>query len=127
MLRVRRACVRPWCHTCQRHAAHEALHPLAIDPVPAAPQIHHHLAAAVEGMARVFLVDQALEQLVGLDKQHGFALDVDRRARNPSEHALALLRDIGMGVDPSMTDHGRLIPDFFLSQSSSIFKRPISP
>ena len=78
-------------------------------------------------MARVFLVDQTLEQLVCLDKQHGFALDVDRRARNASEHALALLRDIGMGAYPSMADHGRLIPDFFLSQSSSIFKRPISP
>ena len=78
-------------------------------------------------MTRVFLINQALEQLVGLDKHYGFALDVDRRARDASEHALALLRDIGMGTDPSMTDHGRLIPDFFLSQSSSIFKRPISP
>jgi hypothetical protein len=62
-----------------------------------------------------------------LDKQHSFALDVDGRARHASEYALALLRDIGMGAYPSMADHGRLIPDFFLSQSSSIFKRPISP
>ena len=27
---------------------------------------------------------------------------------------------IGMGADPAVPDHGRLIPDFFLSQSSSI-------
>ena len=49
MLWVRQACVRPWCHTGQRHAAHEALHSLAVDPVTASLQIHHHLAAEVEG------------------------------------------------------------------------------
>ena len=61
---VRRARLWPWCHPSQRHAAHEALHPLAVDPVSATPQVHHHLAAAVEGVTRVFLVDQALEHLV---------------------------------------------------------------
>jgi hypothetical protein len=40
--------------------------------VSAAPQIHHHLADAVDGIARVFLADQALEQIVCFDKQHGF-------------------------------------------------------
>ena len=79
---IRRAGVWPWCHTGQRHRAHEALHPLAVDPMPAAPQIHHHLATAVEGMTRVLLINQALEHLVCLNKQHGFALDVDRRARH---------------------------------------------
>jgi hypothetical protein len=41
-----------------------------------------------------------------------------RRARirpwcHTSQHALALLRDIGMGADPATANHGRLIPDFF--------------
>ena len=76
-------------------------------------QVHHHLAATVKGVGRVLLINQPLEHLVCLDKKHGFALDVDRRARDASEHALTLLRDIGMGADPSMADHGRLIPDFF--------------
>lgn len=44
---------------------------------------------------------------------HGFALDINRSARNASEHALALLRDIGTGAYPGMADPGGLIPDFF--------------
>jgi hypothetical protein len=64
-------------------------------------------------MARVFLIDQALEQLVCLDKQHGFALGLDRRARHASERALALLRFFGMGAYTSKAVHGWLIPDFF--------------
>jgi hypothetical protein len=78
-------------------------------------------------MAGVFLIYQALEHLVDLNELHRPALGVDRRTRHTSQRALALLRQIGMCVDPAVPDHGRLIPDFFLSQSSSIFNRPISP
>ncbi len=50
------------------------------------------------------------------------ALDADRHARHASEFALALMHYIGMGAYTGKADHG-----LFLSQSSSIFKRPISP
>ena len=124
---TRRARVRSWGHSSQEHGAHEALYPLAVDPVATAKQMHHHLAAAVERMPRVFLIDQALESFVNLDEHHGLALGVDRRARYAGQHALAFLRQFGMNANPAVPDHGRLIPDFFLSQSSSIFNRPISP
>ena len=127
VLWVRRAGVRPWRHPGQEHGAHEALYPLAVDPVATAKQVHHHLAATVERMARVFLIDQALEHFVDLDEHHWLALGVDRRARHAGQHALALLRQVGMNANPAVPDHGRLIPDFFLSQSSSILSRPISP
>jgi hypothetical protein len=78
-------------------------------------------------MQGVFLVDQAFKHFVNLDERLRLALNVDRRARDANQHTLALLRDIGMDADPAMPNHGRLIPDFFLSQSNTIFNRPISP
>ena len=78
-------------------------------------------------MQGVFLIDQALEHFVDLDERQGAALGVNRRTRHTSQHALAPLCQFGVCADPAVSDHGRLIPDFFLSQSSSIFNRPISP
>ena len=77
---VRRARVRPWRHPGHEHAAHEALHPRAVDPVATAKQVHHHLATAIERVARVLLIDQALEHFVDFDEHHRLSSGVHRRA-----------------------------------------------
>jgi len=65
--------------------------------------------------------------VVTLSRHLGLALGVDGGAYNTGKHALALLADLGVNSDSATTRHGRLIPDFFLSQSSSILSRSISP
>jgi len=55
-------------------------------------QVHHHLAASKEWMARVLLINQALEHFINLDDHRRAALGVNGRARYASQHALAFLR-----------------------------------
>ena len=86
---------------------------LAVNPVATMQQVHHHLSAAVERMARVFLIDQALGHFAKLDRHDRSAFGLDRRTRHAGQNALAFLRQIGMNADPTVPDHGRLIPYFF--------------
>ncbi len=64
---------------------------------------------------------------LSLIKQPRFLASVQRGACNASQNALAAYGNIARLVNPVLAHHGRLIPDFFLSQSSSILRRPISP
>ena len=127
MLRVRPTGVGPWRHSGQAQATHQALCAFAVDTMAATLQVHHHLPAAVKRMAGVFLIDQAFEDFVPLSGRLGLALGVDGSAYDTGQRALALLSHSRVNTDPAASGHGRLIPDFFLSQSSSILSRPISP
>src|SRR5574337_780710 len=127
MFRVWLAGRRTRRHPGQRHQAHQALHVLAVDDVPLAPENDHHPAAAVERPARVFLVDQAHQQQVFLRRPVRRVAPVEARPRHLRQLALPRDRELTAGVDPAHSERRTHSPDFFLSQSSSIFKRPISP
>lgn len=86
----------------------------------------HHRAAAIERAPRVFLVDQAPEQQFAVIDRPGLLLRLDRGAGYPGQNALPDHGHILPFVDPRVPHHGRLIPDFFVSQSSSTFSLPIS-
>src|SRR5574337_1213233 len=88
---------------------------------------HRHQAAAVERPARVFLVDQAHQQQVFLRRPVRRVAPVEARPRHLRQLALPRDRELTAGVDPAHSERRTHSPDFFLSQSSSIFKRPISP
>ena len=72
------------------------------------------------------LVDQAAQQQVAFIDNAGLLLRIDRRTRHPGQNALPNYSYRTAFGNPPLPDHGRLIPDFFLSQSSSIFSFPIS-
>lgn len=50
--------VRPRCHSSQAQDPHQSLNPFAVDAIPFAAEMHHHLATAVERVERIFGVDQ---------------------------------------------------------------------
>ena len=126
MRRMRAAGVRPRRHARQPHQPHQALHALAIDTVTSLTQKYDHFAAAVERVPCIFLVDQIAEQQVDFSYRLGLAARIDRRARHARQRALLNHAHRVAAVDPRLANHGRLIPDFFFSQSSSTFSLPIS-
>lgn len=126
VLRARTAGVRARCNRRQPHAAHEALDALAVDLVAPATQLDHHASATVEWSSRVDLVEELTEQQVSAALRWRLPVSVRRRSRDTCQSTLAYDRNRIAGVDPALSDHGRLTPDFFFSQSSSIFRRPIS-
>ena len=126
VLRVRPARVGTRRHPRQPHLAHQASYPLAIDEVTHRLEKDHHLAAAVKRVPGVLFVDQATDQQIAFIDRLGLLLRIDRGARDAGQNALPNDGYRICSVDPPVPDHGRLIPDFFLSQSSSIFNLPIS-
>src|SRR5450830_620323 len=129
---MRSARIRPRRHARQTHVAHQALHALAVDHVARRAQEHDHAPAAIKRPAGIFLVNQRAQRQVVLVlvRLPGRRLDpaVHRCARHASELTLARQRQLGVPrFDPAQA---RLLvqgPSFFLSQSTSIFSRPISP
>ena len=113
MLRERPARVEPRRNGCQTHRAHQALRPLAVDPVSTTPHLHHHLAAAIEVVKGVLLVYQVFEQHIDLNDQHRLTVCINSGPGHTSKRALALLRQRSTATDPIQSCHGRLIPDFF--------------
>ncbi len=105
--------VRPWRHAGQPHLPHQALYPLTIDAMAHALEKYHHLAATVERTPRVLLVDQATEQQIIFVDQPGLLVRIDRGTRYPGQNALPDHADRIRLVDPRLSHHGRLIPDFF--------------
>ena len=126
MLRVGVTRVRPRRQTREPQEAHQAPDPLASDPVPPAAQVHRDLAAAVERVPSVFGVDRLQQPSFLLIPVGGRVWRIDRGPGDPGQVAWSGQRDGIMGADPLPARCDRLIPDFFLSQSSSIFSRPIS-
>jgi len=119
-------------HARQTHLPHQALHALAVDPMARCVQEHRHAPAAVKRPAGVLLVDQRpqLQVVLVLALLPGCSINpaVHRRARHTGQLALTRQRQLCvLGFDPvqaRLLTHG---PSFFLSQSTSIFSRPISP
>jgi len=104
VLRLRLARVRPRRHARQSHAAHQALHALAIDDAARSLQEHHHAPAAVERSARVFLVDQAAQQQVlgaRLSRHRGGEPPVHCRAWHFGQLALTAQGQLVGAVDPA--------------------------
>jgi site-specific DNA recombinase len=91
-----------------RRQAHQPQHPhqpldaLAIDPVPKAPEIGRHPAAAVEGMSRVFRVDQRQQFQVLRVRLRLPAGRVQDRAGNPGQHALPAGRQGAVPINPAL-------------------------
>ena len=125
-VRVRTAGVGPRRHPGQPHLAHQPLYPLAIDAVAGHAQEYHHLAAAVERAPRVLPVDQATEHQINFVDWHGPLPRIDRGARYACQNALLRHAYPIFSCDPRLACHHGLIPDFFLSQSSSTFNLPIA-
>src|SRR5690606_13408818 len=84
------------------------------------------LAAAVKRMTCVFGVNQSQQCQFLLVRFCGHVRRIDRGAVNSRQFALPGQRQWFDGADPLLAVFYWLIPDFFLSQSSSIFNRPIS-
>src|SRR5471030_788473 len=97
-----------------------------IDAVAHLIEENNHLAAAVERAPCVFLVNQATEQQITFVERTAHLRRIDCGARYSRQNALPDHGHRIRLVDPRLPHHGRLIPDFFLSQSSSTFSLPIS-
>ena len=82
-------CARAWqaaMAACQAHAAHQASHPLAVDPLAGSAQVNGHPAAAVERRLQGLLVQQLHQgQIVGWDS---LGPPVDPRPAQPQHRAL---------------------------------------
>src|SRR3972149_3457301 len=94
--------------------------------MPHAAQVNGHLAAAEEGVPCVFGVDLHQKnrfQFVRLGDQ---MRRIEAGTGDTRQLTLPGQRQWVLGVYPLPTVLYRLIPDFFLSQSRSIFNRPIS-
>ena len=85
-----------------------------------------HLLEAHD-LTKAMLVDQPLKKMIVFGENLWLAPCVHRGTRHASKDALPPHANHIACLDPGSTHHGRLIPDFFLSQSSSILRRPISP
>ena len=94
--------------------------------MPYAAQVHSYFAAAVEWMPGVFGVDLTQQGQFQLVRFCGQVRRIEGGAGYTSQRALCGQRQWVLGVYPLPPVLYRLIPDFFLSQSSSIFSRPIS-
>src|ERR1035437_4867954 len=105
---------------------HQASYPFAIDEVTHLLEEDHHLAAAVKRTPCVRFIDQPTDTQITFINPLGFPLRIDRGAGYAGQNALPDNGHRIPVVDPLLPDHGRLISDFFLSQSSSIFNLPIS-
>ena len=94
--------------------------------MPQEVQMHNHLAASVERVTRILGIDQRQNQqllFVRAGDQKG-CID-----GGPGDARECALSDYRQGIKQAYPGSAVLywpIPDFFLSQSSSIFNRPIS-
>ena len=112
VLRVRAAGVGARRHPGQPHRPHQLLYTFSIDGVAHFPEKDDHPAAAVEG-GRVnsssikWLCSRSLSST-------GLVLPcIDRGAGYPGQGALLDDGNRISSIDPRLSDHGRLIPDFF--------------
>lgn len=126
VLRVGLAGVRSWRHTCQPQYSHQPLYPLTIDLMPYAAQVYCHLAAAVERVTRVFSVDLPQQGQFLLVRFGNQMRRIDSGTGDACQFTLSGQRQWVLSVYPLPPVLYRLIPDFFLIQSNSIFSRPIS-
>ncbi len=83
VLRVGAARVRSRRHARESQDAHQALDPLAVDPVPPAAQVHRDLAAAVERVPGVFGVNQSQQCQFLLVRCGGWVWRIERGTRHP--------------------------------------------
>ena len=127
VLWMRPAGVGPWCHARQPHQSHQPLYPLAIDRVTNCLEIDHPSACAIERMPRVLLVDQSTVQQVEFIGRPGGLLRIDGGPGDAGQGTLPNQAHLRINANPRLSHYHRLIPDFFLSQSSSTFNLPISP
>jgi hypothetical protein len=126
VLQMGAAGVGPRCHARERQYAHQPLDPLAVDPMSHAAQVYRHLAATVKRVPCVFGINLHQQCQFLLIRCGGQARRINGGAGNTRKLALPGQCQRIIGADPVLAVFYRLIPDFFLSQSSSIFKRPIS-
>ena len=126
MLRAGAAGVRSRRHAGKPQDAHEPPYPFAVDPMPYAAQINGHLAAAEEGVPCVFGVDLHQKDRFQLVRFSGQMRRVEGGAVHARQLTLSGQRQGVRGIQPVPPVLYRPIPDFFLSQSRSIFNRPIS-
>src|SRR5471030_680434 len=128
---MRLARVRPRRHACQAHTAHQALHALAIDDMTAVSQKHHHPPAAVKRTAGVLFVNQLpqlqLFRVFELAPAPSIHSPIDRGAWHACQFALHRQRHLIATLNPLRALGMSHSPSFFLSQSTCIFNRPISP
>ena len=94
--------------------------------MPYAAQVYGYFAAAVERMPGVFGVDLTQQGQFQLVRIGGQARRIEGGTGDTCQIALSGQRQWVLGVYPVPPVLYRLIPDFFLSQSSSILSRPIS-
>lgn len=107
-----------WCDegvqwTPQSQYTHQPLNPLAVDPMPQAAQIHRHLAAAVERVARVFGVDQRQQRQFLFVRLCLRVRGIDAGAGDTRQFALPGQRQGFKGADPMLARLYGHIPDFF--------------
>ena len=106
--------------------AHQPLHAFAVDLVPQAAQVLLYLAATVKRMPRVFGINQRQQRQFLLVRFCSHMWRINRGTCHTCQFALPGQRQGFDGAHPLTAVFYGLIPDFFLSQSSSIFNRPIS-
>jgi len=111
-------------HRLQPHQAHQPLDALAIDLAPLAPKGIGQLAAAVERVLQVQLVDSAHQrELLGA---RGLGLVVQTGARYPQQLALAANRQLGpLPVDHRAALRQRRRPSPLAKKSRSTVSSPI--
>ena len=94
--------------------------------MPQAAQVRRHLAAAVKRVPCILGIDLRQQGQFLFIRFGGQAQPIDGGTGNTRQLALPDQCQGIIGTDPAPALFYRLIPDFFLSQSSSIFSRPIS-
>ncbi len=94
--------------------------------MPYAAQVCSYFAAAVERMPCVFGVDLTQQGRFQLVRFGGQVQCIKGGPGDTCQFALSGQRQWVFSVYPVPPVLYRLIPDFFLSQSNSIFSRPIS-
>jgi len=129
VLRVGPTGRRPGCHADQPQYPHEPLHPLAVDCMTLFRKRNDHAPSAIKRPACILCVDQPQQLQVQLVQDFLATRRIHPGARHPRQLALPAYRQWllqRLALDPLPPHAHRLSPDFFFSQSSSTFSRPIS-
>ena len=118
VLRLRLAGIGPRRHPSEAHDLHQPAHLFSIHHPPTASQENHHPAAAIKRMPGVLLIDQRADFQVIIERDFGSQLCENRRPAYTRQHALPAQQHHAIFDHPTLTNYGRLIPDFFSANST---------
>ncbi len=101
-------------HAFQTYRTHQTLDTFTIDAqLMSVMQKEHHFAAAIEWVEGVLIINQGAQHQITLVNWSWFLMSIDGGARHTCQTTLLGNCNVVILSNPRLTNHGRLMPDFF--------------